>query len=1033
MVFHESLNPERKFSLVTPLVFIAILAGTTGVVEVANSFSSASSYTAGPQAQLAQSAAPTSGGTPADGNDGICGKEYTKCIDPAKKNDPERCELQWRSCIKNRCVKTDTKTADSCLKDPDCVDACTELTAANGDLKNCCSVIKRGNDCKTAIESVKVGEAPMCNPDKTKLPGGGTGTGGDLTPAEIEDMQKGIDANKNLVKDLETQKALANDPSGEYLWTPQQETELNQLKQDLAKQESAYEQIMKTGGDSVTLTDEGVGTQPRLTDEGVGANSAFDKNAVRLTPEQAAEYAKLSDAFGPGSDEYAKLADAFGPPDDTFGPAATPEELKRAELAETIRSDQAAWAGANNQAALEETIRSDQAAWAAADKQAALEETIRSDQAAWDAANKQAALEETIRSDQAAWAEADKQAALEETIRSDQAAWDEANRQVALDRDARIAELKREEESMNAIGGMSPESRAELERLEAEKAAAEGDAAKTRGLGTPAAAPKKDEGIVSGTDQPGVDCSKGGCIDAKGNPIPATTPAPKPEVKKGDGTPDAKPEVKTPRVPATPDGNQTQGPGAKQGQGAGPGTGGEKPAGGGGGGNPMGAIGSFLDGLMKALTAPKPPAPAPAQACSTDPNVYAQQQQQYQQQLQQYNYQLQQQQYQKQLGQYYADRNGITPPPDLPFPQQPTPCSPSVGNQCREQIPQPNPNNCTVGYWQAAYSGACITGWQCIPRTGTTTAPVATLSCEPEVADVGMPIAITYGCSSGTATSSSFLVTTQPGGSAMATVANPPAGTNTATYSLACVDQGKTSGAQCSVQVSRPTIILVANPSTVTASSTSATSSISLISWLTTGMDSCVISSPDMPGFTLQNMSNTSMNGAATTSPLTSAARVHLDCLTAAGSVRGATTTVHVAGVPDDFTGDLVEASSTIDRMTVPLDATTTIKWRTINAPLGSAMSLWVLDVQSGQPAGLIAGGKPVSGTYVWQIPNAGDACPANTPYVCAADLVSGREYLIEADLYTPPDADLGEPGTPASAPDPLYLEFGFTNSFTMQ
>src|SRR3989344_1449333 len=983
MVFHESLNPERKFSLVTPLVFIAILAGTTGVVEVANSFSSASSYAAGPQARLAQSAAPTSGGTPADGNDGICGKEYTKCIDPAKKNDPERCELQWRSCIKNRCVKTDTKTADSCLKDPDCVDACTELTAANGDLKNCCSVIKRGNDCKTAIESVKVGEAPMCNPDKTKLPGGGTGTGGDLTPAEIEDMQKGIDANKNLVKDLETQKALANDPSGEYLWTPQQETELNQLKQDLAKQESAYEQIMKTGGDSVTLTDEGVGTQPRLTDEGVGANSAFDKNAVRLTPEQAAEYAKLADAFGPGSDEYAKLADAFGPPDDTFGPAATPEELKRAELAETIRSDQAAWAGANNQAALEEKIRSARAAWA----------------------------------------EADKQAALEETIRSDQAAWDEANRQVALDRDARIAELKREEESMNAIGGMSPESRAELERLEAEKAAAEGDAAKTRGLGTPAAAPKKDEGIVSGTDQPGVDCSKGGCIDAKGNPIPPTTPAPKPEVK-------------TPRAPTTPDGNQTQGPGAKQGPGAGPGggagAGGEKPAGG-GGGDPMKAIGSLFEGLMKALTAPKPPAPAPAQACSTDPNAYAQQQQQYQQQLQQYNYQLQQQQYQKQLGQYYADSNGITPPPDLPFTQQPTPCSPSVGNQCRGQIPQPNPNNCTVGYWQAAYSGACITGWQCIPRTGTTTAPVATLSCEPEVADVGMPIAITYGCSSGTATSSSFLVTTQPGGSAIATVANPPAGTNTATYSLACVDQGKTSGAQCSVQVSRPTIILVANPSTVTASSTSATSSISLISWLTTGMDSCVISSPDMPGFTLQNMSNTSMNGAATTSPLTSAARVHLDCLTAAGSVRGATTTVHVAGVPDDFTGDLVEASSTIDRMTVPLDATTTIKWRTINAPLGSAMSLWVLDVQSGQPAGLIAGGKPVSGTYVWQIPNAGDSCPANAPYVCAADLVSGREYLIEADLYTPPDAGLGEPGTPASAPDPLYLEFGFTHSFTMQ
>lgn len=436
---------------------------------------------------------------------------------------------------------------------------------------------------------------------------------------------------------------------------------------------------------------------------------------------------------------------------------------------------------------------------------------------------------------------------------------------------------------------------------------------------------------------------------------------------------------------------------------------------------------------MKALTAPKPPSPAPAQTCSTDRNIYEQQQQQYQQQLQQYNYQLQQQQYQKQLGQYYADRYGAAPPPDLPFPQQPTPCTPSTGSQCQNQPPQPSPNNCTVGYWQATYSGACVTGWQCIPRTGTTTAPVATLSCEPEVVDVGQTIAITYGCSSGLATSSSFRVTTQPGGSATTTAANPPAGANTATYSLACVDEGRTSGAQCSVQVSRPTIILVANPSTVTASSTSATSSVSLISWLTTGMDSCVISSPDMPGFTLQNMSNTSVNGAATTSPLTAAARVHLECLTTAGNLRGATTTVHVAGIPDDFSGDLIEASSTIDRMTVPLGATTTIKWRTINAPFNSAMSLWILDVQSGQPAGLIAGGKPTSGTFVWQIPQAGDACPANTPYVCAADLVSGREYLIEADLYTPPDADLGEPGTPSSAPDPLYLEFGFTNSFTMQ
>jgi len=44
MVFHESLNPERKFSLAIPLVFIAILGGTTGVVGLATVLSPQASY-----------------------------------------------------------------------------------------------------------------------------------------------------------------------------------------------------------------------------------------------------------------------------------------------------------------------------------------------------------------------------------------------------------------------------------------------------------------------------------------------------------------------------------------------------------------------------------------------------------------------------------------------------------------------------------------------------------------------------------------------------------------------------------------------------------------------------------------------------------------------------------------------------------------------------------------------------------------------------------------------------------------------------
>jgi len=299
-------------------------------------------------------------------------------------------------------------------------------------------------------------------------------------------------------------------------------------------------------------------------------------------------------------------------------------------------------------------------------------------------------------------------------------------------------------------------------------------------------------------------------------------------------------------------------------------------------------LSSLLQGLAKGLGGTPPQSPhapaAPAQACQTDPNAYQQQQQQYQQQLQQYNYQLQQAQYQQQMNQLYAERNGGIAPPTQPLPAQPTPCTPSTGNQCREQPQQPPASACSAGAWRATYSGVCVTGWQCISTAG----PKAELVCEPAVADAGSTIAITYGCSSGVASSSSFKVTTQPGGSATTTVNTPPAGTNTATYTLACTDQGRTTGAQCSVQVARTNIILVANPKTVPANGTS------LLSWLTTGMQSCIISSPDQADFTARNSSNTSVTGAATTSAIATSARFLLHCETLAGGIKDATMTVSV-------------------------------------------------------------------------------------------------------------------------------------------
>src|SRR3989344_5743658 len=302
-----------------------------------------------------------------------------------------------------------------------------------------------------------------------------------------------------------------------------------------------------------------------------------------------------------------------------------------------------------------------------------------------------------------------------------------------------------------------------------------------------------------------------------------------------------------------------------------------------------GSSDSFFKGLLGGLSQafrPTPPQPptTPPQQCQTDPNAYSQQQQQYQYQLQQYNYQMQQYNYQQQQNQYSGYGYGS---PTLPPPAMPQPCTPSTGNQCQAQPQQPPASACTAGSWRPTYSGACITNWQCIPNPNTNP-PTATLSCEPKVADVGATLAITYGCSSGVASSSSFTVTTQPGGSATTTVAAPPQGTNTATYTLSCTDQGKTSGAQCSVQVSRPNIILVANPKTV------APEGISLLSWLTSGMKSCVISSPDQPDFTQRNAANTSVTGVATSSPISSQVRFQLDCKTLADGDRQATTTVNV-------------------------------------------------------------------------------------------------------------------------------------------
>ena len=300
-----------------------------------------------------------------------------------------------------------------------------------------------------------------------------------------------------------------------------------------------------------------------------------------------------------------------------------------------------------------------------------------------------------------------------------------------------------------------------------------------------------------------------------------------------------------------------------------------------GNGNGTSALNSLLSGLLRGLSTPSASAPAasapaaPAQTCSTDPNTYAQQQQQYQQAQQQYNYQLQQYQYQQQVSSYYGSGYSLPAPPEAP--QQ---CSPSTQSQCSVQPQQPAQSTCSNGSWQPVYSGNCVVNWQCSDLG-------AQLSCQPQTADVGMSIAISYSCAQGTASGSGFTASGQSGTST-ALVAAPPQGSNTATYALTCSNGQATSGAQCSIQISQPSIILVANPATISSGQTS------LLGWVTTGMQSCVVSSPQDATFTSQNSSNTSPNGTATTLAASSTENYLLHCVTVSGGTKDASTTVQV-------------------------------------------------------------------------------------------------------------------------------------------
>ncbi|OGG58566.1 hypothetical protein A2765_02470 [Candidatus Kaiserbacteria bacterium RIFCSPHIGHO2_01_FULL_56_24] len=167
--------------------------------------------------------------------------------------------------------------------------------------------------------------------------------------------------------------------------------------------------------------------------------------------------------------------------------------------------------------------------------------------------------------------------------------------------------------------------------------------------------------------------------------------------------------------------------------------------------------------------------------------------------------------------------------------------------------------------------------------------PKAQISCQPQTADVGMSVALSFACQNSLASSGTgFSTGNQMSGSATPVITAPTIGSDTVTYGLTCSNQGKTDTAQCTVQINKVSIVLIANPKNVKAGGEAN------IGWITSGMDSCVISSPTLAGFTAENANNTDVSGVAKTPQLSQDAAFLLSCTTKAGGTKTASTTVQV-------------------------------------------------------------------------------------------------------------------------------------------
>ncbi len=266
--------------------------------------------------------------------------------------------------------------------------------------------------------------------------------------------------------------------------------------------------------------------------------------------------------------------------------------------------------------------------------------------------------------------------------------------------------------------------------------------------------------------------------------------------------------------------------------------------------------------------------------------------------------QQQQQQQYNPYGQQQQDQYCVTS--TFPVVWQPYPAVPGCLNYRATSgygvAPPVNPGQIQPQAGGTPQQGQCTTqvtvGAQ-TPTSGTDTGtssdkPKAQISCQPKIADVGMTVSISYACqNASTSKGDNFSTDNQQSGSATADVTSPTAGSTNITYGLTCSKDGQTDSAQCTVNVNKPSIVLVGNPKNVKSGA------VSNIGWVTGAMESCVISSPTLgsdwkPGGALDASGNPQTSGAVKSPALTQSTKFVLNCTTKAGGTKTAETTVEI-------------------------------------------------------------------------------------------------------------------------------------------